>query len=245
MEQSSPQDVEIPQEWLSRLYLSRDMLPFIDSLGTTQAIIPLDLDSALDELAWESLDEIYRRHRGRGRSTPKTLARQIDFAGKLSSQPRHRASERSMVLYPKSGDIMRAARTQAGGGFVDHSLYWLVAGSADEAAYLTALLNAPCLERAFAESRKSGRDFHQHPWRKVPIPKYNAGDSSHVKLARLCGRAEGVAEAAAAQAKGKFPAAGRTKLSQVVRQRLAADGILRDTGEIAARLLPDQAVTSP
>ena len=147
-----------------------------------------------------------------------------------------------MVLYPKSDDIMRAARTQAGGGFADHGLYWLVAHSADEAAYLTALLNAPCLERAFAESRKSGRDFHQHPWRKVPIPKHNADDSRHVELVRLCERAE---RAAAAQAKGWFPSVGRTKLSTAVRQRLAASGVLRDIDEIAARLLPDQAVKSP
>ena len=245
------QEVEIPKQWLSKLYRSVEMLPFVASSGNTQAIIPvdrqreLDLESATSEAAWRHLNKIYEQHRGQGKSTPRTLARQIDFAGKLSSQPRLRTSARRMVLYPTSGDIMRAARSAAGSGFVDNTLYWHDAGSETEAGYLVSLLNAPSLQRAFRESRTSGRHFHLHPWRRVPVPRYDSGDIRHARLADLCEHAEEAARVAAEEAQAKFPNAGTSKLSSAVRGRLEAEGIFRSIDEMAAQLLPDQAETEP
>lgn len=244
-----PQDIEIPKRWLSRLFRSPDTLLFVASARTTQAIIPLDehgnldLQSALDEPGWEALDGIYRRCCGKGQNTPQTLAEQIDFAGKLSSQPRDHTSGKRMVLYPKSGDLMRAARIQAGDGFADDTLYWHVASSGDEAGYLTALLNAPCLQRAFLESRESGRHFDLHPWRKVPIPRYDSNDGKHLALAELCEGAEKVAGEVAAEIAAKFPRARQPKLSNAVRVSLVGQGILSAIDRIAAQLLPAQAET--
>lgn len=240
------QYIEIPKRWISKLYRSPDMLPFVASIRTTQAIIPVDeqgnlaLHSALEEPGWETLDGIYRKSRGKGKNTPQTLAQQIDFSGKLSSQPRHRTSGSRMVLYPKSGDIMRAARTQSGSGVADDTLYWHVARSTDEAGYIVALMNAPCLQRAFLESRASGRDFQLHPWRKVPIPRYDSNNMQHIKLARLCECAEKSARDTAEKVKDKFPNAGQLKLSNAVRERLKSDSIFQSIDRIAARLLPDQ-----
>ncbi len=241
-----PQSVEVPRRWLSKLYRSRAMLPFVASRGDTHAIIPMDqegrlaLDSALDELAWKRLDELYRRHRGKGKTTPKTLTRQADFAGKLSSQPTGAHPEQRMVLYIASGDVMRSARTSSGSGLVGNTLYWYVATSEDEAAYLTALLNAPCLKRAFFESRASGKHFHLHPWRKVPIPKYDASNPDHVRLAELCQRAEKVAVSVARDAKRRIPKAREVKLSNLVRRRLVAAGVFPAIDEALTKLLPDQ-----
>lgn len=241
-----PQDIEIPKRWLSKLYRSPDMLPFVASARETLAIIPvdkqgrLDLDSAQEEFGWVELDEIYRKRRGSGQNTPKTLADRLDYGRGLSTQPRNQTSSRRMVLYPKSGDVMRAARTQAGGGFADDTLYWHVARSTDEAGYLAALLNAPCLQRAFIESRESGRHFDLHPWRKVPIPRYDGKNKWHVGLAELCERAEKAAQVTAEKVKERFPNAGQLKLSNAVRERLKADGISRSIDRITARLLPDQ-----
>lgn len=240
------QDVEIPKRWLSTLYRSPNMLPFVASTRITQAIIPvdehgdLDPDPALEEPAWEILDSIYRKFRGKGKNTPQTLAAQIHFAGKLSSQLRPETSSMRMVLYPKSGDIMRAARTRAGVGFADDTLYWHVARNEGEAGYLAALLNAPCLQLAFLESRESGRHFDLHPWRKVPIQRFDSKNKFHVQLAKLCKRAEKSAQIAAAEVKEKFPYAGQLKLSTAVRERLRADSIFRSIDMIAARLLPEQ-----
>jgi len=37
---------------------------------------------------------------------------------------------------------------------VGHQTYWLIGKSADEAAYLAALLNAECFQQAYQDSRK-------------------------------------------------------------------------------------------
>jgi hypothetical protein len=241
-----PQEVEIPKGWLASLYRSIEMLPFAASIGDTRAIIPvndggeLDLESAIEEPAWRHLETIYENHRGMGTHTPKTLAAQINFAGKLSSQPRNRTSDRCMVLYPTSGDIMRAARTSAGSGFVGHTLFWHVAESEREAGYLVSLLNAPCLRRAFAESRASGRHFVLHPWRKVPIPRFNSRNRMHRRLAELCNHAEKSAQVAVEAAQHEIPSVGQQKLTSSVKGRLIDDGILRSIDQIAAKLLPDQ-----
>ena len=120
-------------------------------------------------------------------------------------------------------------------------LFWHVASSEDEAAYLTVLLNAPSLRRAFFESRESGRHFQLHPWRKVPIPRYDGKNRWHVELAELCRRAEDAAQTTAAEVKEIHPNAGSMKLSNAVRKRLEVDGIFPSVDRVAARLLPDQA----
>ena len=243
-----PQDIEIPKRWLSKLYKSIDMYPFLASLDGAYSIIPvdaqdeLDLVSAQEEYGWKHLDEIYRQYRGKGRNTPKTLTMQIDFSGKLSVQPQDRVSLKSMVLYGRSGDILRAARTYPGAGIVNDTLNWRVADSAEEAGYLTALLNAPCLRRAFFESRESGRHFHLHPWRKIPIPRYDSKDKQHTELARLCEVAEKTALEVARKVRSETPTAKQNKLSKTIRQHLASNGISKAIDEVVARLLPDQAV---
>ena len=145
-----------------------------------------------------------------------------------------------MVLYPKSGDIMRASRTQSGSGFADDTLYWYVARSEQEAGYLAALLNAPCLRQAFLESRESGRHFDLHPWRKVPIPRYDGKNRLHVKLADLCERAEKSAQVTLGEVQEEFGSVGQLKLSNAVRERLKSDDIFRSIDRITARMLPDQ-----
>jgi len=139
---------------------------------------------------------------------------------------------------------MRAAKIYSGRGFVDATLYWYTTDCADEAGYLTTLLNAPCLRRAFSESRESGRDFHLHPWRKVPIPRYDGKNGRHVELARLCAIAEKVALELAWSIRQKTPSAGQLKISKAIRKRLVSDGISRATDEVVVQLLPDQAVMS-
>ena len=245
-----PQNVEIPKRWLSKLYKSIDLYPFLASLDDTQAIIPVDergkvdLDSAMEEFGWARLDEIYRRHRGKGKHTPRSLTKQIDFSGKLSAQPQRHISARRKVLHPKSGDNMRAARMCPGRGFVNHDLYWYIALNEGEAGYLTALLNAACLQRAFFESRESGRDFHLHPWRKVPIPRYDSKNSQHAELARLCSIAEKAALKVAQTIRQETPSVSQNKVSQAIRNRLVGDGTSRAIDEVVARVLPDQAVIS-
>lgn len=240
-------EVEISVRWWRRLYRSVDMMPFIAALDETRVIVPLDEQGTLLETpeneddCWKYLDEIYSTYAGKGRGTPKTLIRQIDFARKLSSQIGIDAVDRRMVLYPKSGDIMRAARTRPGTGFVNDSLYWGVAGTEAEAGYLACLLNAPCLVRAFLEARSSGRDFHLHPWRNVPIPRFDSDNPVHIELADLCWEAEDVALEMAQGVRKHRPGAGQVAISKAIRARLTDEGISGRIDRCARRLLPEQA----
>ena len=238
-----PQEIEVPRTWISRLYRSQDLFPFAVSDSPAQAVIPaneageLALESATSEPGWRRLSQLYEIYRGKGRNTPRTLLGRIDYGGGLSTQPRDGAPEMQMVLYPTSGDRMRAARVAPGSVVVDSSVYWHTATCDSEAGYLIALLNAPSLRRAYKHARTSGRHFHQHPWRRVPIPRFDPEDSRHSRLAELCGEAE----AGALQVRLQFPDAGQVKVSTEVRARLVKDGILERIDALVASLLPKQA----
>ena len=237
----------VPATWVRPAHWSRDLLPYMVAQPSLDAIVPVGHDGNLhsnpgrDCPFWRELDEIYDAHRGQGKGTPETLFEQFDFAGKLSAQPLYPKRGCRMVLYPKSADIMRAARTVAGTAVVNETLYWLVARNASEAGYLVALLNAACLRRAFAESKESGRDFHLHPWRKVPIPRYNEKDPKHRRLTALCSSAEKIAARQVVAVRQKKPNLGQIGLSEAIRDSVLKSRAGREIERIAAHLLSDQA----
>ena len=136
---------------------------------------------------------------------------------------------------------MRAARTHPGEGVADSTLYWYQALTSDEAAYLTVLLNATCLQHAFTCARESGRHFHLHPWRKVPIPRYDETVPLHREIAALCTRAEKIADRTVRSELETAPQRGQSSLSKAVRNALANDGIDAEMDECARQLLPKQA----
>ena len=240
-------ELEISVRWLQRLYRSTGMMPFIAALDETRVIVPLDEQGMLLETpeneddCWTYLDEIYSTYAGQGRGTPKTLIGRIEYSRNLSAQIGIRTSERRMILYPGSGDIMRAARTRPNTGFVGHTLFWGIADSESEAGYLTSILNAPCLTRAFRESRESGRHFQLSPWRKVPIPLFDPDNSVHMELADLCWEAEEIAMEMAQGVRKHKPGAGQVAISKAIRARLADDGISNRIDRCARHLLPEQA----
>ena len=135
---------------------------------------------------------------------------------------------------------MRAVRSRPGTGFVNDTRYWYVASCAREAGFLIAVLNAPCLRRAFIESRDSGRDFHLHPWQRVPIPRFDGDNNQHANLADLCGVAEDASSEAVQRCVNEESSATQMKLSNFVRDRLAADGILNAIDGIVAPIPSEQ-----
>ncbi len=116
---------------------------------------------------------------------------------------------------------------------VGHQTYWLIGKSADEAAYLAALLNAECLQQAYQDSRKSDRHFLHHIWRAVPIPRYDAKNVHHRQPASLCADAE-----KAAAARDRLPAAGQIRLCDAIRQELRAAGLAAAIDAAARAILP-------
>lgn len=243
----SSQEGEVPAAWVRPVHTSPDLLPYVAARETPHAIVPVDRNGVMhykpgrDCRFWRELDEIYDAHRGQGRGTPETLIERIDYGSALSAQPFDAQRGRRMVLYPSSGDIMRAARSRGGVAVVDATLYWLVTQSEAEAGYLVALLNAYCLRRAFSECKESGRDFHLHPWRNVPIPRYDRRNQTHRRLAVLCDAAERIAARRVKDELSERPDLRQPGLSKVVREALAKTQAGREIEEIATRLLPKQA----
>ena len=246
--QVASQEGEIPSAWARKMHVSRDLLPYLAAREPPEAIIPvgrdgeLHLDPGRACAFWRELDELYDAHKGLGTNTPATLLNRFDYSRALSSQPLMPQRGRRMLLYPSSGNIMRAARTGAGGGVVDASVYWLTTRNEAEAGFLVALLNAECLQRAFAECRESGRHFHLHPWRKVPIPRYDGKKQRHRRLAELCSAAERIARKQVEAELEARPHLKQPGLSAAIREAVLESKAGREIERIAKRLLPDQAV---
>ena len=235
-----PRTGEVPVHWLRPLLTSRQLLPFGTApLEPEKAIVPCSQDGRLlsTQVArqtpfWAKLDDLYREHRGQGENTPQTLIGRIDYASSLSAQLRPDQGRGHMVIYPASGDVMRAAHVRERMVVMDSSVYRCSVGSIAEAGYLTAVLNAPALEKAFRSCRTSGRHFHKNPWRAVPIPAWNPEDGNHRQLAKLASMAERCVR------KMTLPA-GQVAASKRIRQQLEENGILAEIDQLARVILPD------
>ena len=238
---------ELPKHWLRDLLKSQNLLPFAIVDQHPLAIIPtnsngnLQSDDSNTSEFWNQLDAIYQEHRGTGRSTPKTLVARINFGNIVNTQltlnvPQRNAYGNCVVLYPRSGDIMRAARCQNFRAIVDSSLYHWTASSEEEAAYLVAILNAPCLRQTYVDSRESGRDFHLHHWRKIPIAQYDENNEVHSKIADVTVKAE--AAAADLITNVNLSVFGQQAMSSRIRSHLEEEGISTEIDELVEKLLP-------
>ena len=215
---------ELPAAWLTGAVFASDLLPFHTD-PATRCIIPRDATGGLhptppSEPFWDELDLEWDDRRGRGRSTPRTLADQIDYQHKLSAQLDKAGGW--AVIHNKSGQHLRAARIRTP-IVVNNDCYRLDVADADEAAYLVALLNADSLQDTYRASRRSDRDFHTHIWRGVPLRRYDPDDETHQLLAYLCELAEEVA--------GKLVADGLT--GGQVKRSTAIQAALRETRSVA------------
>ena len=242
-----PQLGQVPAHWVHPLIKSEDLLPFAVLPDRQSAVIPMDEDGRLlavpDEHStfWADNESIYAELKGRGRHTPKTLAAQIDYAGKLSSQlPLAPKRDRTLVLHPHSGDLMRGARTRPGEAVAGNTLYYFAASSAQEAAYLVALLNAPALRKAFEQARESGRHFSAHPWRKIPIPRFDAKDPCHLRLANACVRGERLA--AREIRSWNDPVIRQVSASKRLRELFESAGLNSELDAAATALLQNHAI---
>ena len=228
---------ELPANWLVPLLNSGQLLPFLTTELRT-VILPLRADGDLlhSEKArknsfWRELDDLYQGHSGLGKTTPQDLLSQINFANKLSAQLPLRSSTEYMVVYPASGDIMRASCIQVGSAVMDSGVYYRRTENHAEARYLIAVLNAPCLEKAFRDARTSGRHFHKTPWENVPIRTYDERDDVHRELSKWGKIAEKTVK------EMKLPT-GQRAASNRIRKRLAEDGTFSEINNLVKEILP-------
>ena len=233
---------EIPDYWLLPLMQSQQLRPFSVSASPHHAIVPCDpnggllaAEEARKESFWAQLEYLYERSCGEGSNTPKTLLAQINYNNKLSAQlPLKPGSRTWMVLYPSSGDIMRAARLKARTVVTNSSIFRRKVASAAEAQFLIAVLNAPCLKKAFEKSRTSGRHFQKSPWRAVPIPAYDPTNPAHIRLATLAAQAE-----RAVTKLGILTETGQMAASKKIREHLTETGVLPQIDQQVKLILPN------
>ena len=185
---------------------------------------------------WQQAEARYSDFRGRGSTTPGTLIGMLDYQGRLAAQ--FQARSRWTVVYNKSGQHLRAARTDRR-VILNDACYWLPVRSGAEAAYLVAVLNADCMQDAYRDARKSDRDFHTHFWHQVPVPRYAAANRLHRRIARL---GESLEQAAAAvRDRPGLAGAGQVKACTHIRHELRTQGLAGRLDEVVRELLPDHA----
>ena len=235
------QQGEIPTRWARDIADRSRMLPFY--MGLVKAVVPVTEQGTPDieresNAYWQMAEAIYKRHPTAGFDGYATLWKRINYQQKLLEQLENVPATREpvKVFYNASGQILRAARTAPqiiGEAGLNHATF----GAADEAAYLAAMLNAPCLQLAYQQSRKSDRDFSQHFWRTVPIPSYDPDDAVHQAIAQLCGEAEAVANETLTL---HGISLGQQQLSDRIRRELVNRGVADRIDALARQIVPDQ-----
>ncbi len=240
-----PRHGDVPAHWLVDMMASESLVPFGEApRGLQTIIVPrakngqlLGLPSARREPLWAELDDLYQDDCGKGQNTPQTLLARIDYNRNISVQLPLRKSGQWLVIYPKSGDIMRGCRIMEGTAILQDTTYRLRTESAEEAAFLVAVLNAPALERAFCQSRTSGRDFQKSPWRSVPVPAFDPDNSVHEQLAQAAVEAERSIQSLF-QTEGEDLPRSQVSLSKRIRSRLKDDGVFDRLNALVAQILP-------
>ena len=205
---------DLPDDWRVGYIGPRNLAPFSIVRPLSEAIIPnngdrllSDADARTRSATWRSLSSTYVRHAGRGGSTPKALADNLNFGGKLAKQWPPSLS----VVYNGSGQHLRAALAR---DIVEHACYRVPVETEEEGYYLAAMLNAPRLAFAFRFARKTDRHFDKTPLEKVPIPLFNPRDADHRRLAELSFR---IAAAIGADSAREYPESFGDELAEIDR----------------------------
>ena len=139
---------------------------------------------------WMEAENEYRKRRAQ--TAGETLLDNLDWKRTLSSQLdiMTRRNARVKVVVNKSGKKgLRAARIPLN-YIADDMLYYVICSSTREALYLCAIINAPCMQATWNETKTSILHYDKNPWRKVPIKRYNSNNPAHEELVRCARQAE-------------------------------------------------------
>ncbi len=242
----APPHGPVEREFLRQLVLGETIAPF-RLFDTVTAVVPLRGSSVLDAAAagadgfrylaaWlHDVEAKWAAHCNKDAAgQPRmTLLAQMDHMHKLSCQAGQGGAR---ILYTKAGTRLSAARISASDALVDHKAYWALARSADEAAYLIAVVNSAAVLDKVTDLQPHGqrdkRDFDNLVW-TLPIPEYDEADPLHRDLAAAASHAEQVAAAVEVGESQHFTARRRA-----IRAALAADGVAAEIEAMVDALLP-------
>ena len=231
----------IEAEFLRVSYLGESIAPY-RLLEPVLAVIPWDkakkrlLDSGAAQQAgylhlseWLSkAEELWEKHN----KSDLTFVQQVDYYGKLSAQF---PIAPLRVIFTASGTLPAAAVLPDHHSIVEHKLYWSPVHSQSEADYLLAILNSETarglVEHLQSRGQWGARDFDKVMF-TLPIPRFDASNPLHKKLAKAAAHAEEVAATVPMKENTHF-----IKARQLIRAALQEDGIAAKIDDLVAQLL--------
>ena len=219
----------VPNRWVRNVITANELLPYITS-KPSQFIIPLDENltgfdkDMMNCKYWRDADGMYQKNMSKGSNTPKTLLNRINHLHQLEKQFDRKG--KYLISYNKAGTWLCASIIKIN-DIIGHSVYAVSLKTKNEALFLTVLLNADSLQKAYQSSVKSDRDFETHFWKSIPLPRYDHSNKLHIKLAKLATRAEKVAKSCPKQDR------------KSIREFLREDGVAGQIDGIVKELLPE------
>jgi hypothetical protein len=231
---------KVEKRFIRQLYTGAAIMPFRCLPATAQAVIPLNeqglvaSDSQLLERSpglanwWREAEEVWIANRS---SESLSLIEQLDYRQKLSRQL---ATPGYRVVYGGSVMYMAAALATDPSAVIEHQLYWGLTENLAEARFLIAILNSDAVTMALRRMQRQGEHNPRHVGKKVfrlPIPRYNARDASHIQLAELAAHAEEVARAT------PLPDTRFELQRKHIRRALDHEGVAADINAIVKRML--------
>ena len=240
-----PLDGVVPKAWMHAAALATQLIPF--RIEPATVLLPLNDDGTLDadnmerSDYWGRAEALWREHGGSGDATPRTLWDRLDHHKRASTQVSPENRTRHKVLFNAAGEYLRSARTHEG-LIADNSTYYLLADTADEAAYLVAALNSTPMQAHFQNIRSSDRHCTIGAWRTLPVPRMDYGSAIHRGLVRFCEVAEGLSGEAAASYGDQWADWPQSKRSALVREAFRRDGVQDQIDALSTALMDTSAI---
>ena len=95
------------------------------------------------------------------------------------------------------------------------------------------LLNSNYLLDSFKCARESLRGFDTHIWKKVPLPKFDSNNRSHLKIAELCSKAEELLS----DLPSEYINSSQSIASTEIRNKLIKSGLANEIDEAVAKVI--------
>jgi len=135
---------------------------------------------------YNKINNIYKKFK-KETSNIYTLINNLNYWNKLSKQNIHK---KFLIVYNASGSILKSAiiNTERENIIVCSENYYFSTENAEEAYYLTSILNSPIM-RENISIVKSSRHIHKRPF-DFSIPNFDSSNDHHLKLSGLGMKAE-------------------------------------------------------
>lgn len=241
-----PPEGPVERAFVRRVALGESVAPYC-TLGFVTGVIPLE-DGAIHTSAsaeaqghrglsaWlRDAEAKWNEHSNKAPDgTPRiTLGHAVNHLQKLTAQA---ILPPIRILYTKAGTRLSACWIEEEDAIVDTKLYWAAARSIEEAAYVTAVLNAELVLERVRDLQPVGqrdpRDFDNLVW-TLPIPEFDPNDAVHADLAAAARHAAEVAGAVSFPEDAHF-----TTKRRMIRAAIEADGVAATIERLVDALLP-------